>query len=61
MAEFSQTGLLAALLFFMALTLRDVYVGRTRPQNQNLAADTDPEKPAKTSAYTGPVLRFQYW
>uniref|UniRef100_A0A672ZQN5 Selenoprotein T n=1 Tax=Sphaeramia orbicularis TaxID=375764 RepID=A0A672ZQN5_9TELE len=32
MAEYSQTGLLAALLLFTALTVRDVYVGRTTPQ-----------------------------
>lgn len=61
MAEFSGSGLLAALLLFTALTLRDVYVGRTDPQKGHLPADSEHTKPAKASSYAGPVLRFQYW
>ncbi|CAB1427058.1 unnamed protein product [Pleuronectes platessa] len=67
MAEYSQGGLLAALLLFTALTARDVYLGRSSPQRGHSPADslglssaTEPERPAKPSVYTGPVLRFQY-
>ena len=71
MAEYSQAGLLAALLLFTALTVRDVYVGRSSPQRGHQSADgaaaatdmlpeTEPGKAAK-SMYTGPVLKFQYW
>lgn len=72
MAEYSQAGLLAALLLFTALTVRDVYLGRSSPQRGQQSADspglspdnlpdTEPGKPAKASMYTGPVLKFQYW
>lgn len=72
MAEYSQAGLLAALLLFTALTVRDVYLGRSSPQRGHQAADgpgsspdtlpdTEPGKPAKSSLYSGPVLKFQYW
>uniref|UniRef100_A0A3B5B5Y8 Selenoprotein T n=1 Tax=Stegastes partitus TaxID=144197 RepID=A0A3B5B5Y8_9TELE len=71
MAEYSQAGLLAALLLFTALTVRDVYLGRSSPQRgqqpadrQGLSpdtlADTEPGRPAKASLYSGPVLKFQY-
>lgn len=59
MAEYSQAGLLAALLLFTALTVRDLYLGRPGLSPDNLP-DTEPGKPAKSSLYTGPVLRFQY-
>ena len=72
MAEYSQAGLLAALLFFTALTVRDIYLGRLSPQRGHQPADspglssdtlsyTDPGKPAKSSLYTGHVLKLQYW
>uniref|UniRef100_A0A667ZGG3 Selenoprotein T n=1 Tax=Myripristis murdjan TaxID=586833 RepID=A0A667ZGG3_9TELE len=51
MAEFSQTGLLTALLLFTALTVRDIYLGR---------AGAGPQRPASRSPHAGPVLRFQY-
>uniref|UniRef100_A0A3B4YFA0 Selenoprotein T n=1 Tax=Seriola lalandi dorsalis TaxID=1841481 RepID=A0A3B4YFA0_SERLL len=68
MAEYSQAGLLAALLLFTALTVRDVYLGRSSPQRGHPPVnspgfsppDAEPGKPAKSSLYTGPVLRFQY-
>ncbi|TMS01793.1 Selenoprotein T2 [Larimichthys crocea] len=72
MAEYSQLGLLAALLLFTALTVRDVYLGRSSPHRGQQPADgpslspdtvlpdTEPGKPAKSSLYTGPVLKFQY-
>ena len=77
MAEYTQTGILAALLLFSAVTLRDIYVGRNQQQNHNhqqnqqaaeslgLASDGLPDpgtlKPGKPALYTGPVLKFQYW
>lgn len=72
MAEYSQAGLLAALLLFTALTVRDIYLGRSNLQrgqqpverpglSPDTLLDTDPGKPAKPSMYTGPVLKFQYW
>uniref|UniRef100_A0A3Q2VVA5 Selenoprotein T n=1 Tax=Haplochromis burtoni TaxID=8153 RepID=A0A3Q2VVA5_HAPBU len=67
MAEYSQTGLLVALFLFTALTLRDIYVGRSSsqswhqpPDNPAVFPDTEPGKPAKAAIYSGPVLRFQY-
>ncbi|KAF1385148.1 hypothetical protein PFLUV_G00127670 [Perca fluviatilis] len=70
MAEYSQAGLLAALLLFTALTVRDVYVGRSNPPralqaDHSQSADSpglspEPGKPAKPSLYTGPLLKFQY-
>lgn len=68
MAEFGPTGLLAVLLFFMALTLQDVYIGRSnvRPGSSpdtelNPEPSAEPGKPPKAALYTGPVLRFRYW
>lgn len=64
MAEYSQTGLLVALFLFTALTLRDIYVGRSSSQSGHQPPDnpdTEPGKPAKAAIYSGPVLRFQYW
>uniref|UniRef100_A0A3Q3VV69 Selenoprotein T n=1 Tax=Mola mola TaxID=94237 RepID=A0A3Q3VV69_MOLML len=71
MAEYSQSGLLAALLLFTALTVRDVYVGRLSLRHGHQSAerpdlsrdnlrDTDPGPPPKSSLYSGPVLKFQY-
>lgn len=64
MAEYSQAGLLAALLFFTALTIRDVYLGRSSLQRPGLSPssspDLEPVRTAKASSYSGPVLRFQY-
>uniref|UniRef100_A0A3Q1GF94 Selenoprotein T n=1 Tax=Acanthochromis polyacanthus TaxID=80966 RepID=A0A3Q1GF94_9TELE len=71
MAEYSQAGLLAALLLFTALTVRDVYLGRSSPHrgqqpterpghSPDTVPDTEPGRPAKASLYSGPVLRFQY-
>ncbi|TDG95887.1 hypothetical protein EPR50_G00244240 [Perca flavescens] len=70
MAEYSQAGLLAALLLFTALTVRDVYVSRLNPPRALQAAHSqsadspdlsaEPGKPAKPSLYTGPLLKFQY-
>uniref|UniRef100_A0A3Q3M981 Uncharacterized protein n=2 Tax=Mastacembelus armatus TaxID=205130 RepID=A0A3Q3M981_9TELE len=71
MAEYSQASLLAALLFFTALTVRDVYLGRLISQRGHQQAnsvgtdreslpDTEPGRAAKSSVYTGPVLKFQY-
>lgn len=69
MAEYSQAGLLAALLLFTALTVRDIYLGRSGGQqpaerrgfSQDTLPDSEPGRPAKSSLYTGPVLKFQYW
>ncbi|KAA8577576.1 hypothetical protein FQN60_001049, partial [Etheostoma spectabile] len=70
MAEYSQLGLLAALLLFTALTVRDVYVGRSNPPDalqaaRSQSADSpgpppEPGKPAEPSLYPGPMLKFQY-
>lgn len=76
MAEFSGGGLVAALLLFTALTVRDVYLGlnREHTRDQRSLRDeaedrgrfTDEQehgRPAKTWSNTGslgPVLRFQY-
>uniref|UniRef100_A0A8C7ZUU6 Selenoprotein T n=1 Tax=Oryzias sinensis TaxID=183150 RepID=A0A8C7ZUU6_9TELE len=63
MSEFGPSGLLAVLLLFTALTLRDVYVGRSKQQpadGPSPLPDTGPGEHARASAYTGPVLRFQY-
>lgn len=64
MSEFGPSGLLAVLLLFTALTLRDVYVGRSKQQpadGPSPLPDTGPGEHARASAYTGPVLRFRYW
>uniref|UniRef100_A0A3Q3KG69 Selenoprotein T n=1 Tax=Monopterus albus TaxID=43700 RepID=A0A3Q3KG69_MONAL len=71
MAEYSQANLFAALLFFMALTVRDIYLGRSSLQHGHSPGDrvglspdslpeVEPGKVAKSSLYTGPVLKFQY-
>lgn len=69
MAEYSQTGILTALLLFTVVTVRDIYVGRTMTQHQasesldvgsDSLRDVDPQKIAKHTLYTGPVLKFQY-
>ncbi|CAL8262304.1 unnamed protein product [Lota lota] len=74
MAEYTQKGILTALLLFSVLTLRDIYVGRsqTQPQPQGpeaseslgMASDSLPDagtvRPGKPTLYTGPVLKFQY-
>uniref|UniRef100_A0A3Q2QT71 Selenoprotein T n=1 Tax=Fundulus heteroclitus TaxID=8078 RepID=A0A3Q2QT71_FUNHE len=63
MAEFGSGGLLAALLLFTALTLKDVYVGRSDHRG-DVSVDTEPDsesgKPPKAALYSGPVLRFRY-
>lgn len=70
MAEYSQTGILTALLLFTVVTLRDIYVGRSLTQHQaresldvpgsDILRGADPQKQAKHALYTGPVLKFQY-
>lgn len=76
MAEFSGGGLVAALLLFTALTVRDVYLGLNREHTRDqrslreesedrgrFMADQEPGRPAKTwsnAGSLGPVLRFQY-
>uniref|UniRef100_A0A3Q3B5K3 Selenoprotein T n=1 Tax=Kryptolebias marmoratus TaxID=37003 RepID=A0A3Q3B5K3_KRYMA len=63
MAEFGSTGLLAVLLFFTALTLRDIYTVRSnlRPDSSpDTEPNLEPGKPAKAALYTGPVLLFRY-
>lgn len=71
MVEYSQAGILTALLLFTAVTLRDVYLGKNSAQQQHQATnsldmepddlrETEPHKLAKQKLYTGPVLKFQY-
>ncbi|KAK7916261.1 hypothetical protein WMY93_012022 [Mugilogobius chulae] len=76
MAEFSGGGLLAALLLFTALTIKDVYVGMHRGHGQDqrgprdeaedrgrFSAGEEQSRPSKSWSSTGnlgPVLRFQY-
>ncbi|TST60402.1 Selenoprotein T2 [Bagarius yarrelli] len=73
MAEYSHTGILTALLLFTAVTVRDIYLGRTateqlEPQTakSNMASNGFPEAESNTARqnkpkfYTGPVLKFQY-
>lgn len=63
MAEFGRTGLLAALLFFVALTVRDIQLSRSdrRGSSADVLPGSEPGRAAKYSLKTGPVLRFQYW
>lgn len=68
MAEYGHTGLLAAVLLFTALTVRDIYLGSSSPQGGHqppdgsaLSPNTEAGKPGKATLYSGPVLRFQYW
>lgn len=73
MAEFSGGGLVAALLLFTALTVKDIYLGQNRGQNPTQKEETEGRggfqaeqehgRPAKTwnnPGSMGPVLRFQY-
>lgn len=62
MAEYSQTGILTALLLFTVVTLRDIYVGRNSMTQQDSAGpDILTQRPNKHTFYTGPVLKFQFW
>lgn len=68
MAEFSQSSLLAALLLFTALTVRDIYLVRSSSKrghqptdNPSVSTGTEAGKSAKSTVYNGPVLKFQYW
>lgn len=62
MAEYSQTGILTALLLFTVVTLRDIYVGRNSMTQQDSAGpDMLTQRPNKHTFYTGPVLKFQFW
>lgn len=77
MAEYSHTGILTALLLFTAVTVRDIYLGRTtteqlEQQEQQAAKssvasngfpepESNTERQSKLKFYTGPVLKFQYW
>ncbi|KAL7886130.1 hypothetical protein AOLI_G00064250 [Acnodon oligacanthus] len=74
MAEYSQTGILTALLLFTVVTVRDIYLGRSavdQSEQQKQAAesmgsdgflnpDVHTQRQTKPKFYTGPVLRFQY-
>uniref|UniRef100_A0A4W4GIN3 Selenoprotein T n=1 Tax=Electrophorus electricus TaxID=8005 RepID=A0A4W4GIN3_ELEEL len=72
MAEYSQTGILTALLLFTVVTLRDIYLGRTMTQQLEHQAsesmgpesymdqDIHTQRHTKPKFYTGPVLKFQY-
>ncbi|TRY98518.1 hypothetical protein DNTS_014643 [Danionella cerebrum] len=61
MAEYSQTGLLTALLLFTAVTVKDIYMGRNAvTQQERTVPELNPQRPNKQAFYTGPVLKFQY-
>ncbi|MCI4379726.1 hypothetical protein PGIGA_G00231610 [Pangasianodon gigas] len=74
MAEYSHTGILTALLLFTAVTVRDIYLGRTATEQleqqaakSSMASSGFPEpessstqRQSKPKFYTGPVLKFQY-
>ncbi|KAJ8393615.1 hypothetical protein AAFF_G00058340 [Aldrovandia affinis] len=72
MAEYSQAGILTAMLLFTVVTVRDIYLGKNmaQPQPQQAAEvlDVGPETPrdldaqrlGKHKLYTGPVLKFQF-
>uniref|UniRef100_A0A674B5L0 Selenoprotein T n=1 Tax=Salmo trutta TaxID=8032 RepID=A0A674B5L0_SALTR len=72
MAEYSQTGILTALLLFTIVTVKDIYVGRSMmtqhpaqaSDSLNMGADrlrdADPQRLSKQTLYTGPVLKFQF-
>uniref|UniRef100_A0A3B4CZI6 Selenoprotein T n=1 Tax=Pygocentrus nattereri TaxID=42514 RepID=A0A3B4CZI6_PYGNA len=64
MAEYSQTGILTALLLFTVVTVRDIYLGRSAvdqtEQQKQAAEDIHTQRQTKPKFYTGPVLRFQY-
>lgn len=74
MAEYSHTGILTALLLFTAVTVRDIYLGRTTTEQLEQQAakssmasngfpepESNTERQSKLKFYTGPVLKFQYW
>lgn len=74
MAEYSHTGILTALLLFTAVTVRDIYLGRTATEQlekqaakSSMASSGFPEpesstqRQSKPKFYTGPALKFQYW
>ncbi len=62
MAEYSQTGILTALVLFTVVTMRDIYVGRSSMTHQDSTEpDTNTERQIKHTFYTGPVLKFQFW
>uniref|UniRef100_A0A673ND83 Selenoprotein T n=1 Tax=Sinocyclocheilus rhinocerous TaxID=307959 RepID=A0A673ND83_9TELE len=61
MAEYSQAGILTALLLFTALTVRDIYVGRSSmTQQDSTGPDLHTQRQNKHTLYTGPVLKFQF-
>ncbi|KAF4105233.1 hypothetical protein G5714_014564 [Onychostoma macrolepis] len=61
MAEYSQTGILTALLLFTVVTMRDIYVGRSSmTQQDSTGPDTHTQRQNKHTFYTGPVLKFQF-
>ncbi|GAA6105733.1 selenoprotein T2 [Tachysurus ichikawai] len=70
MAEYSHTGILTALLLFTAVTVRDIYLGRTATEQQDAQssvasggfpeAQSSTQRQNKPKFYTGPVLKFQY-
>jgi len=62
MAEYSQTGILTALLLFTVVTVKDIYVGRNSMiQQDSTVPDMHTQRPNKHTLYTGPVLKFQFW
>ncbi|MFT7810211.1 selenoprotein T2-like [Arapaima gigas] len=72
MAEYSQAGILTALLLFTVVTVRDIYLGKNMSDGaQQQAAESpdlesrsspslDPQRTGKPRMYIGPVLRFQF-
>ncbi|KAF7707080.1 hypothetical protein HF521_018298 [Silurus meridionalis] len=71
MAEYSHTGILTALLLFTAVTVRDIYLGRTATEQleqqaakSSMASDgflePNTQRQNKPKFYIGPVLKFQY-
>uniref|UniRef100_A0A3B4BBA2 Selenoprotein T n=1 Tax=Periophthalmus magnuspinnatus TaxID=409849 RepID=A0A3B4BBA2_9GOBI len=57
MAEFSGGGLLAALLLFTALTVKDVYVGMHRDQSRDQQEQGRPAKPWSSSGSYSKVFQ----
>uniref|UniRef100_A0A671KBL2 Selenoprotein T n=1 Tax=Sinocyclocheilus anshuiensis TaxID=1608454 RepID=A0A671KBL2_9TELE len=61
LAEDRWTGILTALLLFTALTVRDIYVGRSSvTQQDSTGPDLHTQRQNKHTLYTGPVLKFQF-
>ncbi|KPP68624.1 hypothetical protein Z043_112681 [Scleropages formosus] len=72
MAEYSQAGILTALLLFTVVTVRDIYLGKNMseevqqqaaesPDLESLSSPTaDAQRTGKARMYMGPVLRFQF-